>query len=48
MRKSFWSDDMYMYYPKGELDTDFVLIKFVATSGNYYYNLDNEDFEVSE
>lgn len=48
LRKSFWSDDMFIYYPEGALDPDFVLIKFVATSGNYYHNLANEDFEVSE
>jgi len=46
LRKSFWSDDMLIYYPEGALDPDFVLIKFVATSGNYYKDLVNEDFEI--
>jgi len=46
IRQSFWSDDMYIYYPKGALDPDFVLIKFTATSGNYYKDLVNEDFDI--
>ena len=46
IRKSFWQDDMVMYYPLGYTDPDFALIKFTATSGNYYNNLHNEDFEI--
>ena len=46
MRKSFWHDNMLVYYPHGALDPDFALIKFTATSGNYYKNLINEDFEI--
>ena len=46
MRKSFWSDFMFKYYPEGPLDPDFVLIKFVATSGNYYKSMVNEDLEI--
>ena len=46
IRKSFWSDDMVMYYPLGYTDPDFALIKFTATSGNYYKDLHNEDFEI--
>jgi general stress protein 26 len=46
MRKSFWDDFMYVYYPEGALDPDFVLIKFTAESGNYYKDLQNEDFSV--
>jgi general stress protein 26 len=45
-RKSFWQDDMVVYYPYGYLDPDFALIKFTATSGNYYKDLHNEDFLV--
>jgi len=45
-RKSFWHDNMLIYYPEGYRDPDFALIKFTATSGNYYNNLQNEDFEV--
>ena len=46
MRKLFWQDGMYIYYPLGPLDPDFVLIKFTAKSGNYYKDLSNEDFEI--
>ena len=46
MRKSFWGDNMFIYYPEGPLDPDFVLIKFVATSGNYYKGMVNDDFEI--
>jgi len=46
MRKAFWQDGMYIYYPLGPLDPDFVLIKFTAKSGNYYKHLHNEDFEI--
>lgn len=46
IRKSFWQDDMFVYYPKGHLDPDFALIKFTAAGGNYYKDLHNEDFEI--
>ena len=48
VRKSFWDDSMLTYYPQGALDPDFVLIKFTATSGNYYKALVNEDFDVAD
>jgi general stress protein 26 len=46
IRKSFWQDDMFIFYPLGHLDPDFALIKFTAMSGNYYKDLHNEDFEI--
>jgi general stress protein 26 len=46
IRKSFWQDDMVIYYPQGYLDPDFALIKFTTTSGNYYKDLHNEDFGI--
>jgi len=39
IRESFWEDGMERYYPLGYRDPDFVLIKFTATSGNYYKSL---------
>ena len=45
-RKSFWHDNMLVYYPNGYTDPDFALIKFTASSANYYCNLKNEDFEI--
>jgi len=46
VRKSFWEDDMLIYYPKGYTDPDFALIKFTAKTGNYYKDLQNENFDV--
>jgi general stress protein 26 len=46
IRKSFWQDDMVMYYPLGHLDPDFALIKFTAMGGNHYKDLHNEDFGI--
>ena len=44
--KSFWQDFMAMYYPKGPLDPDFVVVQFTAESGNYYEGLQNENFSI--
>jgi len=46
IRKSFWEDFMYRYYPLGALDPDFALIKFTAKYGNLYDGLPTKDFEV--
>ena len=46
VRESFWEDGMEIYYPLGYADPDFALIKFTAKSGNYYKDLQNEDFEI--
>jgi len=46
IRESFWQDDMYVYYPQGHTDPDFALIKFTTKRGNYYKDLQNEDFEI--
>ena len=47
VRKSFWDDFMYKYYPLGPLDPDFALIKFTSKSGNLYRGLPTEDFEIN-
>ena len=46
MRKKFWHDNMKKYYPLGQSDPDFALIKFIADKGNYYNNLKNIDFKI--
>lgn len=46
LRQSLWQDFMVMYYPKGPLDPDFVVVQFTAESGNYYEGLENADFSV--
>jgi general stress protein 26 len=46
LRRSLWQDFMTMYYPKGPLDPDFVVMQFTAERGNYYEGLQNEDFPI--
>ena len=46
LRRSLWQDFMTMYYPKGPLDPEFVVVQFAATSGNYYEGLRNTNFLV--
>jgi len=46
LRRSLWQDFMTMYYPKGPLDPDFVVVQFTAERGNYYEGLQNKDFSV--
>jgi general stress protein 26 len=46
LRRSLWQDFMTMYYPKGPLDPDFVVVQFTAEKGNYYEGLQNEDFDI--
>lgn len=47
MRNKFWDDNMYYHYPQGPKDPDYMLIKFTATSGNFYSEKINTDFEIS-
>ena len=44
LRRSLWQDFMTMYYPKGPLDPDFVVVQFTTERGNYYEGLQNKDF----
>ena len=46
LRRSLWQDFMTMYYPKGPIDPDFVVVQFTALRGNYYEGLQNEDFGI--
>ena len=46
LRRSLWQDFMTMYYPKGALDPDFVVVHFTAECGNYYEGLENKDFSI--
>jgi len=45
-RKSLWEDGMELFYPLGPTDPDYALIKFISKRGNYYKNLQNEDFDI--
>lgn len=46
MRNRFWDDAMLYHYPQGPTDPDYMLVKFTATSGNFYSAKRNEDFEI--
>ena len=46
LRRSLWQDFMTMYYPKGPLDPEFVVVQFTAKSGNYYEGFQNTDFSI--
>ena len=46
MREQFWDDNMYYHYPQGAKDPDYMLIKFITISGNFYSEKKNVDFEV--
>ncbi|MGF6907476.1 pyridoxamine 5'-phosphate oxidase family protein [Fusobacterium sp. PH5-44] len=46
MRLEFWDDNMYYHYPQGPKDPDYMLIKFTTSSGNFYSQKKNEDFEI--
>ena len=46
LRRSLWQDFMAMYYPQGPLDSDFVVVQFMAERGNYYEGLQNKDFSI--
>ena len=46
LRRSLWQDFMTLYYPKGPLDPEFVVVQFTAERGNYYEGLQNTDFVI--
>ncbi len=43
-----WRDSDIIYYSKGVDDPDYCVYRFVAEKGNYYYGLQNIDFDASE
>jgi len=45
-KKKLWREGFEIYYPKGIEDPDYSVFHFTATSGNYYYNLNNVTFEL--
>jgi len=47
-REMLWAEGNEIYYPDGIDDTDYVVLKFTAESGNYYYGLSNCTFKIDE
>lgn len=47
-KELLWREGFEMYYPKGVEDENYCVLKFTATSGNYYHKLANHSFEMEE
>ncbi|HEY5160290.1 MAG TPA: pyridoxamine 5'-phosphate oxidase family protein [Gaiellaceae bacterium] len=43
-RQRLWRDGYEQYYPLGVDDPDYTVLRFSATSANYYHQLDNLSF----
>ena len=43
-RQRIWRDGYERYYPLGVSDPDYTVLRFNATSANYYHQLDNLSF----
>lgn len=41
-----WRTGDIIFYKKGKTDPDYCVLKFTATSGNYYSNLQTQSFEI--
>jgi general stress protein 26 len=45
-RERLWRDGFEIYYPGGIDDPDYAVLRFTATSGNYYHGLRNTTFSL--
>ena len=45
-RRRVWRYGNEIYYPNGIEDPDYAVLRFTATSGNYYHNLKNSTFTI--
>ncbi len=45
-KKMLWSEGNEKYYPLGVTDPDYSVLRFSATSGNYYHGLQNVTFAI--
>ena len=48
IKKELWQVGDKMFYPKGVTDPDYCILKFTATSGRYYCDLETESFEIEK
>ncbi len=46
LRKRFWRDLFFKFYPAGVDDPDYCIYKFTALRGNYYHAQQNTDFAI--
>lgn len=45
-KERIWRDGDTMFYKKGVTDPDYCVLRFTATGGRYYRDLETEDFEL--
>ncbi len=45
-KQMLWSEGNEKYYPQGVTDPDYSVLRFSATSGNYYHGLQNVTFAI--
>ena len=45
-KSRFWNEGDEQYYPLGETDPDYCILKFTPVRGRYYHNFRSEDFTV--
>ncbi|HBE80663.1 MAG TPA: pyridoxamine 5'-phosphate oxidase [Firmicutes bacterium] len=45
-KRRFWRPFWKIYYPKGVTDPDYCILKFTATSANYYHALQKHSFNI--
>ncbi len=45
-RQRLWRKGFERYYPKGVNDSDYTVLRFTSSSGNYYHGLQNVTFKV--
>ena len=45
-KKLLWQTGDKIYYPQGVTDPDYCVLKFTATEGRYYCNLETDSFTV--
>ena len=46
VKDMLWQTGDYMYYPKGQTDPDYCVLKLTVISGRYYSNFKSENFDV--
>jgi len=48
IKKELWRFGDRLFYPKGVTDPDYCVLKFTATSGRYYCDLNTESFKIEK
>lgn len=46
IKSDIWQEGFEMYYPLGETDPDYCILKFTSIDGRYYSNFSSENFTI--